>query len=138
MMRFHVKRSYTPRGTPGEMLDESGARVCLTIERASVEFSSDHPCINEGTFRAKRVNSPKHGPNTWELQDVPGRTNIQVHIANKPHELLGCIAVGVHHFIDDTGEPGVDQSRIAYERFMQLTHAETEIEFTFSKAEPIA
>tara|TARA_R110001599_G_scaffold27782_2_gene97042 strand:- start:678 stop:968 length:291 start_codon:yes stop_codon:yes gene_type:complete len=28
----------------------------------------------------------------WELQDVEGRSQIQIHIANKPSELLGCIA----------------------------------------------
>lgn len=49
-----------------------------------------------------RTDSPKHGqcyeewddPSTAEQEDVPGRDHIQIHKANWPDELLGCIALG--------------------------------------------
>ena len=31
----------------------------------------------------------------WELQNVPGRACIQIHVANKASELRGCIAPGL-------------------------------------------
>jgi len=52
---------------------------------------------------------------TPELLDVPGRTAIRIHIANKPEDLLGCTAVGITANVDWVG-----QSKVAFEQLMEL------------------
>lgn len=132
MKKFYIDRTYGEFGTPGILRDAAGNPLCFTIERAR---TGKYPCVAEGTYLARRYDSPKHGPGTWQLENVPGRTNIQFHIANWPHELLGCIAPGERPALNPkTREPGVEKSRVAYLRFMALTAGEMEIEFTFREA----
>lgn len=130
MTRFTLVRRYLPLGTKGWLYDPNGWFVCFTVERSQ---TGDHPCIPEGTYTAKRYDSPKHGPNTWQLENVPNRTNIQFHVANWPRELLGCIAPGEYETKAPNGEPGVLSSRAAYGKFMALTEGEDEIQFTITK-----
>jgi hypothetical protein len=139
--QFTIYRMYLPLGTQGELADEAGYLICFTIERPQ---TGDHPCVAEGTYTASRYNSPTHGPNTWQLNNVPGRSNIQFHICKgvngqlldyvRPHFLLGCISPGLLKMEGPGGEPGVANSKAAYDRFMALTAGETKIEFTFKKA----
>lgn len=135
MKKFVVERAYMEFGTPGVLLDEALNHLCFTIERPR---TGKYPCVPEGTYLARRYNSPKHGPNTWQLENVPNRTHIQLHIANWPNELLGCIAPGERPGTNPkTREPGVLNSRRAYERFMALTAGDTEIEFTFRSSKSV-
>lgn len=130
MKRFTIRRTYEELGTRGIMYDDSsGARVCDTIERPK---TGDHACIPEGTYTAHRFNSPKHGPGIWQLESVHDRSNIQIHVANWPHELLGCIAPGLSISTGSNGEPGVSSSRIAFHKFMGMTAYDEEIKVTFT------
>ncbi len=124
MRRFTITRVYSPLGTRG-VLSEGDTVICRTIERPR---TGPNPCIPEGTYRAVRYDSPKHGPRTWELVGVAGRTHIQIHSANWPHELLGCFALGYEEIQNDQHEPGVAHSRAATAYFYQLTELENEIE----------
>ncbi len=128
-MKFTIRRTYEDKGTRGELLDEEGNHVCLTIERPRF---GDHPCIPAGTYTASRYDSPKHGEHIWQL-DVPDRTNIQFHIANWPHELLGCIAPGLDRTTSPEGETGVTSSRVAFESFMELTKDQEHITFEITE-----
>jgi len=82
--------------------------VCYTLERSAYGIPSRIP---EGIYRVKMRVSPrleglfiKRGltaveaqirARVWELDNVPGRTAIQIHGANKYTELKGCIAPGL-------------------------------------------
>lgn len=50
-------------------------------------------CIPAGVYRAIRHHSPKFGPCLW-LQEVPGRTEVLVHVANSQTDVEGCIGLG--------------------------------------------
>lgn len=64
-----------------------GVVVCAaTLERPGVL-----PC---GTYRWKKVISPKRGLLIIELEGVPGHTNIQLHIGNTLDNTEGCVLVG--------------------------------------------
>lgn len=65
----------------------NGETACYSLERTDM-------IIPAGTYDLELYDSPKHGKDTIQLKDVPGRTNIQMHIANWARELLGCIALG--------------------------------------------
>lgn len=88
-------------GTFGHLNDENGLQLCVTGEPP---LGVDHPCISVGTYHCVPHNSPNH-PNTWELQNVVGRSNILIHDGNVPviytdsegkehHDTEGCILVG--------------------------------------------
>src|SRR4051812_13173320 len=135
MNRFKLIRYYTPPATAGRLYDSDGKLFCETVERPHHSFSEDHPCIPEGVYTAKRYNSPTHG-HVWMLQDVPGRTEIEIHVANWPMELLGCIAPGQAFGCDSINNQwGVKQSKVAFDRLMQATAGEVQIEITITHAE---
>lgn len=80
-------------------LKVDGAFECYILER------TDMLCPT-GTFELELYNSPKHGKDTLQLRSVPGRSNIQIHIANFPHELLGCLAPGTSYVKDAVEHSG--------------------------------
>ena len=64
--------------------------------------------IPTGRYRVHLYDSPKHGPDTPELLDVPGYDHIQVHAGNVPADTLGCQVIGRTRAPD---RPAVYQSR---------------------------
>lgn len=92
---YLIRTSYLKDGTIGQMLNRRGEPLCATVEREWADNQVNKSCIPPGIYRMKpdmrHPNSEKRKL-VWELQDVEGRSQIQIHIANKPSELLGCIA----------------------------------------------
>lgn len=73
--------------------DSLGIQYCVTCE---LPWNNNHPqisCIPAGTYHCIPHNSPAH-PNTWEITGVPNRSEILIHNANLPSQLLGCVGVG--------------------------------------------
>jgi hypothetical protein len=89
-----------------------GVIECLTLERISKMFPA-------GTYSVTLDVSPHmqylcphlHIPS--RDQAAGGDAGIRIHIANFPHELLGCIAVGTVHNYD-----ALSNSRFAFEKLM--------------------
>lgn len=50
--------------------------------------------IPEGRYALELVNSPRFGPKTISLRDVPGFKYIRVHAGNTARDTEGCILVG--------------------------------------------
>jgi Family of unknown function (DUF5675) len=50
-------------------------------------------CITQGLYNCIPHNSLKH-PETWQLLNVPGRTEILIHSGNYAKDTEGCILVG--------------------------------------------
>ncbi len=71
-----------------------------TVEKPWVDLNNDgigdenQSCIAAGTYTVKRHESPTHGE-CWAIQDVVGRTYIQIHVANYPRNVKGCLGVGL-------------------------------------------
>lgn len=124
MMEFKLEREYLPLGTIGQLLDWYDEFLMLTVERP---LTGDHPCVPEAIYTLSRYDSPLHGKRIWQLDNVPGRSYCQIHIATWPHELLGCIGLGTMRMTSPTGEPGVGYNSAAFKQFMQLTHDEEQI-----------
>jgi hypothetical protein len=95
-----VRDTYTEFSTIGQ-LSINGSFEAYTIECPKESYEGSHVCIPCGTFEVELVDSPKHGPNTPQLKEVPGRTYVQLHSSNyaidpstKKVYLLGCISPG--------------------------------------------
>jgi hypothetical protein len=81
---------------------------CWTLE-------NDVKRIPVGTYGLRLVDSPHFGRLVPQLVDVPGRTAIEIHPANVPSELEGCIAVGLR-----VSPTGVWESQAAFRALMAM------------------
>ena len=80
---------------------------CYTLEPARVTpVIPGHPCIVAGTYEVIITMSPNLHYDTPEVLNVPGRTNIRWHIANRPEDVEGCAGVGTYHQVDWVGSSG--------------------------------
>jgi len=66
---------------------------CVTLEDAWSYNIVGNSCIPQGVYVCKRHISPKFGE-TFEVQDVPNRTNILFHAGNWASDTTGCILLG--------------------------------------------
>lgn len=93
-MNIALKRtSWDSYGTFGQLLAEDGSLLCYTVELPWASNAPDKSCIPAGIYPCTPHNSIAH-PNTWEVSNVPNRSEILIHNANFPDQLLGCIGVG--------------------------------------------
>lgn len=69
-----------------------GEQQFHTLERPDLNNTPNISCIPKGTYKVKRDKLGKH--QYYAIQDVPNRTFIEIHEANKVSQLQGCIALG--------------------------------------------
>ena len=72
--------SYHPKGTLG-VIRFAGEKF-YTVERPWLNNQPNVSCVPEDTYQVNWRRSPKFG-HTWELQDVPDRTYILIHVAKR-------------------------------------------------------
>jgi hypothetical protein len=92
---------------------------CLTLERLS-------KLIPQGTYPISFYFSP-HNNLLVPLLTVPNRTFVEIHPANTPDQLEGCIAVGTVH-----NQDSIANSRYAFTQLMSkiATHDDLTIEIS--------
>ena len=104
--------------TLGAMFD-GDERVCETLELPWRDNYRGISCIPEGVYECKIGYSPSRKYDVYWLQDVPGRSDVQIHIGNFPKDIRGCILVG-----RDRGTDQVAHSKIAFAAFMERMKGE--------------
>lgn len=67
--------------------------VCMTLEEEWKDNAKGISCIPAGSYLCQKVVTPKHGE-TYQVMDVPGRSNILIHSGNTEEDTQGCILVG--------------------------------------------
>lgn len=91
-----------------------GEEVFWTVEKPWKDNKPFISCIPAGKYKIEKGDSPRFGPDTWQVMDVPGRTHILFHVGNTSADVVGCIAVGTNVF---GMLEGVGSSRAAMARF---------------------
>ncbi len=99
-----------------------------------VTLENKHTLIPAGTYKAVKdthYGLPGDQDNyiVWELQNVPGFTQVQIHIGNHWRNSRGCQLIG-KQFSLDSQYPYISLSGVAFEEFMEITSGETELEIT--------
>ena len=95
-----VRGNYHEKGTTGQLNDETGAKICLTLEEPWKDNQKGISCIPEGRYRCTRYISPKlkrrgsKDPEVILLHDVPNRSYVQIHVGNTLEDVKGCIMTG--------------------------------------------
>src|SRR5579863_3556024 len=107
--KMHLKvlrKTKTDDGIFGELYI-NGIFECYTVENLK-------DALPAAIYNLSLYNSPDHGYEVPLLDtSAIGRTYCEIHIANFPSQLLGCIGLGVS---DDTDS--VDSSKAAFDAFM--------------------
>lgn len=84
--------------------------LCVTVERPWLNNQNIISCIPRGiTAHFIKYFSPKNGA-VWICQDVSHRSDIEIHAANVPNQVEGCIGAG-QYFADFMGTRGVANSQ---------------------------
>jgi hypothetical protein len=76
---------------------------------------TDKTCIPAGTYAVQRLWSNHWNQMMPHIVGVPGRTEIEIHIANFPKDILGCMGIGDLR-ISDTE---IGESEKAFDEFNQ-------------------
>lgn len=101
--------------------------ICHTIERPWLDNKTNISCIPAGLYKISSTVSPKFG-DTYKVRDVPHRTHILFHKANKASELQGCIApvakFGILKDAEGRCEWAGLSSKHAYDKLMALLDGE--------------
>ena len=97
-MNLHVARMwFTPTSTCG-ILSINDVFFCYTVERQKFKPGMGKPyAISVGTYAILLQMSKHFNEITPHLQNVPDFTEIEIHPANWPSDLLGCTGVGSEH-----------------------------------------
>jgi len=104
-------RKFTDKSSISQLfIGDSKVHECFILERpytgANTRDNPATPGINEseailpGRYRVTLSWSPGFKQIMLEVLGVPGRSGIRIHVANKPSELLGCLAPGKTAGID--------------------------------------
>ena len=110
--------SFLETGIFGELDSEDESLSLFTLERAFENpDGSWGPKIPPGTYTCSRYLSPKFGYYVFQVNNVPGHANIEIHRANVETQLDGCIALGLSTGALN-GLPAVLQSKDAFNIFM--------------------
>lgn len=89
MRKLTLIRSYLPGRTIGKL--SNGLR---TLERAWLDNTVSVSCIPEGVYTVNRDHTGRF--QFYQVQDVPGRTFIELHGGVYPKHSEGCILIGMN------------------------------------------
>jgi hypothetical protein len=95
-------RDQSSHSTVGKMyLDK--AFECFTLEPpvGGDVMGNNYVCIPEGNYPLKIFWSPEHARLLPHIQNVTGRSFIEIHIGNYPRDTKGCTLVGKTHPFPD-------------------------------------
>jgi hypothetical protein len=144
MRRLVLQRLHrTSYATYGQLLDEENRILCVTLELPWWQNARDVSCVPPGEYPAHRSIHHSADGRTYEafaLVGVPDRDGIQIHVANLPSQLKGCIATGTHFgeiaiASGDSGY-GVGESEIAFVHLMNLLAGEQTMVLTILDPPP--
>ena len=99
-----VTTTFDGDGTYGVLVENRVPLNFRTLERPWLNNAKGISSIPEGMYSVKRTITPLHGQ-TWEVQNVPGRTAILIHSGNTELDIQGCILLGLECGVLETKDP---------------------------------
>ncbi len=120
-----IRRVYLDTATLGTL--HVGTLQLCTLELPWEGNHRETSCIPLGLYKLAWYDSPTHGA-VLRVLDVPERDDIELHVANIPQQLKGCIGVGFS-WDGDFDQPMIVQSARAMSqlRGLRMQGAPTEL-----------
>jgi len=112
--------AYLPEGTIGVIQIPAGPRI-FTIERPWQNNQPFVSCIPEGEYDLEWDTTGRI-KNVPRLRDTAPRTQINIHVANTPDELHGCIAPNMQWEVNGRMPRGINSGKamqILMEQFIE-------------------
>lgn len=101
--------------TFGMMVGENKQPLCLVLEKPWLNNEKKVSCIPEGEYDLVKDSTGKH--KFLKILNAPGRTDIEIHPANRVSELKGCLAPG---FAWGSVPNSIEYSVAACERLVRM------------------
>jgi len=127
----------TAEATFGHLTDSENKQLCVTLELPWKDNAHGVSCIPPGIYPLRRRFSPKHRCEVFEVENVPDRQNIELHIGNFASDTEGCVLLGTA-FGTFEHEHGITGSRAAFESFMRAMQGIDAATITILDPLPIA
>lgn len=133
MKTLVIRRNSTGgHGTFGALLYDD-IPFALTLERQWLGNRKSVSCIPAGVYQCLRCsNSPDYNFNdsprfgdTFQVMNVPGRSNILFHAGNLDDDSHGCILIG-EKYDKLNGDPGILSSNEGFNEFKELLDKDDE------------
>jgi len=93
---------------------------CVTLELPDKENASNISSIPAGQYTCRKYSSARF-PKTWEITNVPNRSYVLFHVANKASDLRGCVGLG-QYFGRLEGKRAVRNSGHTFKEFIDITY----------------
>lgn len=106
--------------------------MCTTLERTWENNQREISRIPEGEYTCSRIISPKFGE-TFEVTQVPNRTNILFHRGNLFENSRGCILVGTGYG-KINNQWGITDSGAGFSNFYKYLMGENEFKLVIKAA----
>ncbi|WP_143165248.1 DUF5675 family protein [Flavobacterium cucumis] len=105
-----IERQFSSNNCTMGYLITNNDVLCYTLELPWADNSNNISCIPNGSYNGILRYDKKDG---WRIQldNVPNRTGVQIHMGNYTSEIQGCILVGTNANIDNCN---VQNSATAY------------------------
>jgi len=125
--KIKIERHYFPDCTIGRLW--CGDFQCFTLELPLLNNETNVSCIYPaGGYVGRKHYSVKNG-DVIAIDNVMGRTGIQVHSGNYTSQIQGCILVGDSiKFLNDDKIPDVTNSRKTLSKLLSLIEDSVDIE----------
>lgn len=95
-----------------------GEFSCYSIERPWLDNTPRESCIPAGCYLMTKGRYNRGGYDAYEIEDVPRRSLIKIHVANIMTDVLGCIGLGTELGVV-SNKWAVLNSRRAFDGFME-------------------
>jgi hypothetical protein len=94
---------FTQQSTSGQLFID-GEFHCFTLEPVTRTDNVKPRAIPEGIYPLDIRFSPKHGRDVPHVENVPGFSEIELHIGNFPRDTEGCCLLGLTRSADFVGQ----------------------------------
>lgn len=120
---YRIRSESGDAGTFGVLKTPSGFE-CYTGELPERDNKSGISCIPVGTYKCSQRFSEKHKKNVYGIEEVPGRSDCEIHSGNfcgdvtkgLKSDVLGCIILG-RAIMEIAGQKAVTSSKDALAAF---------------------
>jgi hypothetical protein len=129
-----INKSFEADGVFGQLVIEDGQEIAVTLQHSYVADGGYVSKIPEGSYLCKRgkhqLAGMTHSFETFEVEGVSGHTGILFHTGNSNEDSEGCILLG-----EQRAGNVIENSRVAFERFMSIQAGIDEFTLTVLNAE---
>lgn len=104
--------------------------ICNTLELPWIDNKNGISSIPLGTYSGRiRTDGGSSGKKSWriELNNVPGRTYIQIHLGTRPSQIEGCILVGARANFSECNLGDSESTRAAMEKIKIAFYSDEEL-----------